>query len=318
MVHFYMMFGLPGSGKSYYANNLSSIEHRDIEVVSSDAIRKELFGDENDQEHNNEVFNEVHNRIYHAIKDGRDVCYDATNLSRKRRKAFLKSLDQIKEVTLIKHCIVIATHYDICREQNESRERIVPSEVILRMYKNLTFPRLDEGWDFIRVIGARNIVSNIDTGYYYHQCIGFNQDNPHHNLTLDEHLKKCQQGVIDVAGATSDFDTLTQAALLHDIGKPVCKTYTNFNGTVDDHAHYYNHAEVGAYMVACCYSTGKELIQSRVSPFSSPEFRTILLIQWHMEFFNTNYDVLKKVDDLYGRGFANDLRILHNADVDAH
>ena len=319
MVNFYMIFGLPGSGKSYYANNLYNIEHRDVEVVSSDIIRKELFGDENDQKHNNEVFNEVHNRIHNAIKEGRDVCYDATNLSRKRRKAFLKTLQQIKNVKIIKHCLVIATHYDICVEQNEKRERVVPKEVILRMYKTLTFPRIDEGWDIIRIIGSRNIASNIDTEYYFHQCVGFNQDNPHHTLTLSEHLEKCQEGVLNVSAAAYDIETLKEASLFHDIGKPVCKTYTTFNGTIDDHAHYYNHAEVGAYIMACCYSTGNELMWCRSTPYLiSKELKIISLIQWHMEFFNSNYNVLEKVEDLYGKEFANDLRILHNSDVDAH
>ena len=53
-VTLYMMVGVPGSGKSFIAKGLN------CPIVSSDAIRKELYGSEDDQSHNGEVFNEVH------------------------------------------------------------------------------------------------------------------------------------------------------------------------------------------------------------------------------------------------------------------
>ena len=45
MQFFYMMVGLPGSGKSWYAGNklLNAVVH------SSDAIREEILGDVTDQ-----------------------------------------------------------------------------------------------------------------------------------------------------------------------------------------------------------------------------------------------------------------------------
>ena len=54
---FYMMVGVAGSGKSFIARDLG------CPIVSSDAIRAELFGSEEDQSHNGEVFNELHKRI---------------------------------------------------------------------------------------------------------------------------------------------------------------------------------------------------------------------------------------------------------------
>ena len=47
MTTLYMMVGLPASGKSTYAKLLA--EEVDGIIVSSDAIRKEWYGDENIQ-----------------------------------------------------------------------------------------------------------------------------------------------------------------------------------------------------------------------------------------------------------------------------
>ena len=51
---FYILVGLSGSGKSSY--NFGE----EIIKISSDALRAELYGDENDQTHNSEIFNELH------------------------------------------------------------------------------------------------------------------------------------------------------------------------------------------------------------------------------------------------------------------
>lgn len=60
----YMMIGLPASGKSTIAKELS--ESEDAVIVSSDEIRKE-FGDINDQSQNTKVFEEVEKRLKQNI-----------------------------------------------------------------------------------------------------------------------------------------------------------------------------------------------------------------------------------------------------------
>ena len=49
---FYMMVGLPGSGKSWYAEN----KLPDAVIHSSDTIREELLSDISDQNHQELVF----------------------------------------------------------------------------------------------------------------------------------------------------------------------------------------------------------------------------------------------------------------------
>lgn len=64
MVKFYMMIGLPASGKSTIAKEIS--ESEDAVIVSSDEIRRE-WGNINDQSQNAKVFEEVEKRLKQNI-----------------------------------------------------------------------------------------------------------------------------------------------------------------------------------------------------------------------------------------------------------
>ena len=92
MTRFVMMCGLPGSGKSTYADELARKEG--FIVHSSDKIREEL-GDVNDQSKNEQVFTILHKRIKDDLRSEKNVIYDATNINRKRRVAFLRELKHI-------------------------------------------------------------------------------------------------------------------------------------------------------------------------------------------------------------------------------
>ena len=48
MTNFYMLVGLPGSGKSTIVKKMIE-KNPNIKVFSSDSLRKELWGDENKQ-----------------------------------------------------------------------------------------------------------------------------------------------------------------------------------------------------------------------------------------------------------------------------
>ena len=70
---FYMMVGLPGSGKSWYAEN----KLPDAVIHSSDTIREELLSDISDQNHQELVFQTLHDRVLSDLRAGKDVVYDA-------------------------------------------------------------------------------------------------------------------------------------------------------------------------------------------------------------------------------------------------
>ena len=86
---FFMMVGLPYSGKSERAKQLSR-EHNAV-IHSSDDIRAEILGDVQDQANNAKVFEVLHERVKRDLLAGKNVIYDATNINHKRRKASLMS-----------------------------------------------------------------------------------------------------------------------------------------------------------------------------------------------------------------------------------
>ena len=65
---FIVLVGLPASGKSTFAESIS-LNYKHFEcpciVHSSDAIRKELWGSEEDQQHPEIVFEEMRQRLKH-------------------------------------------------------------------------------------------------------------------------------------------------------------------------------------------------------------------------------------------------------------
>lgn len=68
--NFMMMIGVVASGKSTPAQNLKNMLTKmgqPTMIVSSDEIRETVFGDVNDQTHNDEVFKEVRRRINNCI-----------------------------------------------------------------------------------------------------------------------------------------------------------------------------------------------------------------------------------------------------------
>ena len=214
MTTFIMMVGLVGSGKSTMAQELA--EKCDANIHSSDAIREELSGDINNQDINDLVFKTLHNRIKEDLRNNKNCIYDATNINYKRRMAFLQEL---KNIPCEKICVLMATPYETCLERNAKRDRCVPEDVVKRMYMNFDPPHSYEGWNDM-------IVVYDDTNYrlpnnFYLRNKHFNQDNTHHTLTLGEH---CAAVCAELNNASAE---LKLAGMLHDCGKPFCKTFKN-------------------------------------------------------------------------------------------
>lgn len=148
-----MLIGPSLSGKSRYA-----AEHKDCVVVSSDAKRLELNCSEYDPTLNGTVFKKCKKDIFEALSNGKDVIFDATNLSRRQRKRdiqFFKSCFPELEVT----GVVFNTDKEILysRLENRSPDAInyVTKDVIdrqCRVFKD-NFPTADE-FDELHLIEA--------------------------------------------------------------------------------------------------------------------------------------------------------------------
>lgn len=297
----FMLVGLPASGKSKIANELSVKENAIIH--SSDKLREELFRDVNECSKNNELFQELHKRIKQDLKDGKNVIYDATNISWKKRKTFL---EELKKINCQKICYLVATPYEICLQQNKNRERQVPEHVIKKMYLNFYIPQYYEGWSKIHIAWNENI-PYYDINILFNGVNGLNfinQDNPHHTLTIGRHCIKCAQ----LCEQQLDDFELNMAALYHDIGKKFTKQFKNAKGEDTNIAHYFNHHLVSAY------DTLFYLMDLEIEDL----LKITNYIQWHMQpFFFKEEKSVKKFINLVGQEFYDKLLILHEADKSA-
>lgn len=214
---------------------------KDIVLLESDAIRKELWGDENDQQNPAKVFQVMNQRTLEALKNNYDVVYDATNLSKKRRTNLIKELrNKIPE--LFCKCIVVVTHYDACIARQNMRERKVPEEVIFKQICHFQCPWYDEGWDLIDLKSGTSIFDNNDRLTVY-QDISYHikHDNFHHPCgTIGDHCDNVERNLRKISKNQSKMIDL---GAYHDIGKVLTKRILE-----DGFAHYHNHDNVSSYM----------------------------------------------------------------------
>ena len=306
-----MMIGLPGSGKSTFAE--SSIFENMI-IHSSDKLREELYNNVNIQECNVEIFAELHKRLKDDLRKGNSVIYDATNISKKRRRAFISEL---KNISCEKICICMMTPYEICLINNSIRERVIPNDVIKKMYMHWCPPDLEEG--FNKVFYEYNFGNSINVKEKYtisslfagdNSIFKFSQENSHHRLTLGKH---CVEAKNYLCEKYPQEYLLHIAALLHDIGKVFTKTRINQKGLYDGNCHYYQHHCVGAY---------DSLFYTYDMSMNTEEKTYIAnLIYYHMHPFTSWKDSEKakrKCINQIGEKMYNDIMKLHEGDLYAH
>lgn len=186
----HFLIGIPGSGKSTFAKLLSSLGN--CEIISTDEIRQELYGDATIQGEWQTIEATVINRICTAFSLGKSVIYDATNYKRSFRMDFLlKVKTQLAQWELPQlHWIgwYLKTPLEICISWNQQRQRQVPPEIIKNMYKLLhNFPPINgEGFAAVNNIDvnspefSQDKIAKLIAGVP-HQIVNF--QNRHANIT---------------------------------------------------------------------------------------------------------------------------------------
>ena len=144
-----MLVGVPGSGKSTYAQETIKeleAENHTVAYISRDKIRFNAL-EPNDLYFDKEkaVFNEFIRQINQAIEDGFEyVIIDATHVSPVSRAKVLKRVRAPSYVVL--NIMVMNCSLETCIERNEKRTGIyrVPVSAIENMYKNFVYPTTEE------------------------------------------------------------------------------------------------------------------------------------------------------------------------------
>ncbi|WP_416669083.1 AAA family ATPase [Egbenema bharatensis] len=135
-----LLVGLPGSGKSSLVRSMQQTGSG-LVVISTDAIRARLFGDEAIQGEWLWIWREVGRQFRQAvqwIQEGKAqiAIYDATNTKRSYRKdaiALAHSAGFTQIVTLW-----LDVPLEVCLRRNQQRDRQVPEDVIQQMHRQLT------------------------------------------------------------------------------------------------------------------------------------------------------------------------------------
>lgn len=296
-----MLVGIPGSGKSTVSTKYAE---RGYKVHSSDLIRKELYGMEEIQGNAAEVFQLLEKRTRNDLKAGKSCVIDATNLTRKRRAAMLRSLSKNAER---KTCIIVLASPMVCIERNAARNRMVPPEVIYRMLCTYEMPYYYEGWDAIEAV-----FSGEPYAFPRKDAAEFSQDNPFHTLSLGEHLDAAR----DYCKEHGFPETVCEAAWFHDVGKLYTKRFMNHRGEPTETAHFYGHENYSAYLYLC-----EKASQESTETASEEALYIANLINWHMRPLNSwNHSSAsrEKDRDLMGESMYRDVMLLNEADIEAH
>ena len=142
----HLLIGPPGSGKSTLAAILAPL--LPAQVISTDALREQLWEDANVQGPWSELEPHLHGAIDRAIADGDNVLVDATHAQRDWRQRLMHRSMGGQHAQWTGWWL--QTPLDQCLVWNRSRQRSVPETVIRAMHFRLSSPpdrpELSEGF----------------------------------------------------------------------------------------------------------------------------------------------------------------------------
>ena len=164
-----ILSGVPGSGKSYFSNTLKKIKNSHVYVISSDNLRKEITGSQNDLNFEPLVWKLFYGlaEVYSNDKDG-IVILDATHVSTHLRVDKTKHLRPLfDEIDLVMWDI----DKTIVSGQNLQREYPIPPEVLDQFFKIFELPTEEDKkyFDKISIVKSNNeiaeVIKELDLNY---------------------------------------------------------------------------------------------------------------------------------------------------------
>jgi predicted kinase len=123
------MRGIPGSGKSTIAARLA--EATGAIIVSSDTIRKRLYGSEEIQGEGHVVFFWLRSDVANALEQGLDVIIDSTAISMTSVRQYSAIAEYFGATVQV---IEVLPSLETCKKRNAGRSRKVPEHVIEGMH----------------------------------------------------------------------------------------------------------------------------------------------------------------------------------------
>lgn len=321
--HLIVLVGLPASGKSStvreYLKSLNKDKEKCVRVLSSDDIRLEISSGspKYTKEEHQHVFSVLNQRAktYFEDEDVKEVIYDATNLSRKKRMHLINY--ELKDFHT-KTAWYLTKHPYLSMQHDEKRSESVGSRYMNRSFIGATVPSKAEGFDHVEYISNEftgdsspfestvdkcllELDGGVDEEQFqfiterlyreFNKFYNMDQNNKHHSKTLGSHLYHTyknimnMQGMIRRKGLSVYFHELILAAVLHDIGKYHTKE------DLPEQSVYHRHENVSAQIAA-------HLICRH--PTSLDKDVVLNLISYHMFLMDKNSKVKLKITEVIG------------------
>ena len=143
-----MLIGVPGSGKSTWIKNhadasamvLSTDDKIEAAARAQGKTYSEVFKDEIKAANVG-----MQNDLIRALRDGRDIIWDQTNITRKSRRDKIKQIPHSYE----KIAVFFPTPLDLKQRLASRPGKEIPEPVVLSMINQLEPPSKEEGFDKI-------------------------------------------------------------------------------------------------------------------------------------------------------------------------
>lgn len=152
MLKFYMMIGVPGSGKSTWLAK-QSFNWTNTVIISTDNIieqRAAAQGKTYSEVFQNEIKSataEMNSRLLAAIDARQNIIWDQTNLTKKSRKSKLSNIPQ--EYEKIAVFFPTPDKEELKRRLASRPGKTIPANIVLGMISQLETPTVDEGFSQI-------------------------------------------------------------------------------------------------------------------------------------------------------------------------
>ena len=152
-----VLSGVPGSGKSYFSNALKEKNNEHVYIISSDALRKEIAGNQADLSKDKEMWEKYYSlaKEYSSYQDA-IIILDSTHAKKIYRidciKPYKKLYDQIDLV-----CFKLDK--ETVLKQNKEREYPIPEDALLRLIDEYEMPDDEEKAFYDHI----DIITNHDT-----------------------------------------------------------------------------------------------------------------------------------------------------------
>lgn len=146
---FYMMVGIPGSGKTtWISRNLAE----GIGVVHTDSIRNNIYGyfpQELEDPLEEIVWDIAIREVRSYLSMGVNTVLDSMALNARFRSRLIQRIFGVDRNNIQIIAVFMDTPLELAMERNGKREKVVKKDTIIKLSKFLEPPSKDEGFDVI-------------------------------------------------------------------------------------------------------------------------------------------------------------------------